>query len=325
MKYELFYARGGHGGPYQGKDAAMKAARRLVGGANGSYIDVVPYSQPWEATPVRDLHLLRGVHRVYDPDHPFSGFGTLRGTPGDWYEDETLADKKFAERNPGGKKDTYPHDYYVVADGMLVHGGDDVVDSMNEARRLGNEIYSPSGKRASGESWMMGHPKQEERAEAAASTGEGVEVVSRVQAMKWSLPWATKGLRDWAQSCEKCGSGGAGGWAAYYWADERHPDYRPNTGEKMIIVDVEEGGLGVTLRPRNKRVRRQMERHTKEFTGHSDDSVFLQEWRGDEFIDEHLTPSQAAEVRNGWTVGIKMDPWNFGHMVGYDFHEVINP
>ena len=66
MKYELFYATGGHGGPYEGKAAALEAARRLVGGANGSYIDVVPYSQPWEATPVRDLHLLRGVERVYD-------------------------------------------------------------------------------------------------------------------------------------------------------------------------------------------------------------------------------------------------------------------
>lgn len=92
MKYELFYATGGHGGPYEGKAAALEAARRLVGGANGSYIDVVPYSQPWEATPVRDLHLLRGVERVY-------------AAPDGWYSEEyeTLADKMFAERNPGAR------------------------------------------------------------------------------------------------------------------------------------------------------------------------------------------------------------------------------
>ena len=90
MKYELFYATGGHGGPYEGKAAALEAARRLVGGANGSYIDVVPYSQPWEATPVRDLHLLRGVERVY-----------AAAALGDWYSEkhETLADKMFAERD----------------------------------------------------------------------------------------------------------------------------------------------------------------------------------------------------------------------------------
>jgi len=89
VKYELFYATGGHGGPYEGKAAALEAARRLVGGANGRYIDVVPYSQPWEATAVRDLHLLRGVERVY-------------AAPDDgWYSEEyeTLADKKFAERD----------------------------------------------------------------------------------------------------------------------------------------------------------------------------------------------------------------------------------
>jgi hypothetical protein len=93
----------------------------------------------------------------------------------------------------------------------------------------------------------------------------------------------------------------------------------------MIIIDVQEDGLGVTLTPRNQRVRRQMARHNKEWTGHADEEVFLQEWRGDEFLDEYLTSAQAGHVRSGYTVGIKMDPWVFGHMVGYDFQEVINP
>lgn len=95
-----------------------------------------------------------------------------------------------------------------------------------------------------------------------------------------------------------------------------------------IIIDVvQERDGSVTLTPRNERVRKQMERHMKEMTGHADNSVFLQEWRGDEFLDNrgHISAAKAAEVRKGWTEGIKMDPWEFGHMVGYDFHEVINP
>lgn len=96
--------------------------------------------------------------------------------------------------------------------------------------------------------------------------------------------------------------------------------------KRGIIIDVQQDNMGnVLLTPRNKRVRAQMRRHNKEWTGNASDDVFLQEWRGDEFIERNLTGAQAAEVRGGWTVGIKMDPWEFGHHVGHDFHEVINP
>jgi hypothetical protein len=93
-----------------------------------------------------------------------------------------------------------------------------------------------------------------------------------------------------------------------------------------IIVDVEQDRMGnAILTPRSKRIRSQMSAHNKEWTGHASEEVFLQEWRGDEFIDERLTSEQAAHVRRGYTVGIKMDPWEFGHLVGHDFQEAMNP
>jgi hypothetical protein len=102
--------------------------------------------------------------------------------------------------------------------------------------------------------------------------------------------------------------------------------YAQNPGPTMIIIDVTEDRSGnVLLAPRNKRVRSQMRRHNKEWIGHADSTVFLQEGGpASEFLDT-LNAQQRREVERGWTVGIKMDPWHFGHHVGYDFHEVINP
>jgi hypothetical protein len=68
-----------------------------------------------------------------------------------------------------------------------------------------------------------------------------------------------------------------------------------------------------------------MRRHNKEWIGHADSTVFLQEGGpASEFLDT-LNARQRRDVEHGWTVGVKMDPWYFGHYVGYDFHEAINP
>lgn len=94
----------------------------------------------------------------------------------------------------------------------------------------------------------------------------------------------------------------------------------------MIIIDVKQDNMGnVLLTPRSRRIQAQMRRHNKEWTGNASDDVFLQEWRGDEFLDSKLTSTKAQEVRSGYTVGVKMDPWEFGHYVGHDFHEVVRP
>lgn len=43
------------------------------------------------------------------------------------------------------------------------------------------------------------------------------------------------------------------------------------------------------------------------------------------FLETQLNPAQRRDVENGWDVTIQMDPWDFGHYVGYGFHEVIEP
>jgi hypothetical protein len=83
---------------------------------------------------------------------------------------------------------------------------------------------------------------------------------------------------------------------------------------------------GIILQPVSKKIRAQMRRHNKEWTGHASDTVYLNE--GGEagmFMEERMPPDKARAISQGYTETIQMDPWEFGHYVGYDFHEVIRP
>jgi hypothetical protein len=91
-----------------------------------------------------------------------------------------------------------------------------------------------------------------------------------------------------------------------------------------MLVDVREDGMGVLLIPVSQRVKAQMRAHNKQWHGQPYDAVFLQEWKGDEFL-EKLPPAKRSMVRRGYTQTIRMDPWEFGMLVGYDFENVINP
>lgn len=92
-----------------------------------------------------------------------------------------------------------------------------------------------------------------------------------------------------------------------------------------MLVEVQMNRMGaVTLTPVSKKVRRQMRAHNQEWLGHPDEDVYLQGDRGYEFLDM-LSPAQRRDVEEGWGATVRMDPWIFGHYVGYDFHEVIKP
>lgn len=93
-----------------------------------------------------------------------------------------------------------------------------------------------------------------------------------------------------------------------------------------MLVEIDMDNMGnVILTPRSKKIRAQMRRHNKEWTGYADDTVFLQEGGPvSEFLDQ-LSPSDVSEIESGWTVTKRMDAWEFGVYVGYDFQEVINP
>jgi hypothetical protein len=91
-------------------------------------------------------------------------------------------------------------------------------------------------------------------------------------------------------------------------------------------VEVEEDGMGnIILTPVSKKVRAQMRKHNKEWHGHADDTVFLQAEADTYAFKDMLPRAKRREVEEGYTVVIQMDPWIFGHYVGYDFHEVIDP
>jgi hypothetical protein len=93
-----------------------------------------------------------------------------------------------------------------------------------------------------------------------------------------------------------------------------------------MLIEVDQDRMGnIILTPKSKKIRAQMRKHNKEWLGHPDDTVFLQEGMGaTEFLDLLPAP-QRREVEEGWGITVRMDPWEFGHYVGHDFHEVIRP
>ena len=96
---------------------------------------------------------------------------------------------------------------------------------------------------------------------------------------------------------------------------------------RRIKVEVQQDRMGgLLLTPVSQRVRQQMRAHTREWHGHASDTALIdRDYDVEHFIRTYLSPQQGRDVRQGWPVTILMDPWVFGHMVGYDFHEVINP
>jgi len=93
-----------------------------------------------------------------------------------------------------------------------------------------------------------------------------------------------------------------------------------------MLVEVDMDRMGsLVLTPVSKKVRAQMRKHNKEWQGHADDTVYIQEGMGVYEFLEYVPAAKRRDVEEGWTVRIQMDPWVFGHLVGHDFHEVINP
>lgn len=91
-----------------------------------------------------------------------------------------------------------------------------------------------------------------------------------------------------------------------------------------ILVEVTEDRMGnILLRPKNEQIRKKMMAHTKEHIGSAEDTVFLQEGGPASEFMERLPRRLQNEMQKGWGVTLKIDPWEFGHYVGYDFHEVI--
>jgi hypothetical protein len=82
----------------------------------------------------------------------------------------------------------------------------------------------------------------------------------------------------------------------------------------------------LTLTP-SERIQRQIVRLFESMGSiQPDGTAFIQQdTEVDSFIDEYVPARKRRDLREGWDVTITMDPWTFGHFVGYDFHEAIKP
>ena len=76
-----------------------------------------------------------------------------------------------------------------------------------------------------------------------------------------------------------------------------------------------------------KKIGRQIVKHLKEYGLADPDPMALIQGEEDveTFLERHLTEAQRRDIADGWEVEITIDPWDFGHYVGYDFHEAIKP
>lgn len=93
----------------------------------------------------------------------------------------------------------------------------------------------------------------------------------------------------------------------------------------MIKVQVARDRMGgLTLTP-SKKIQRQAIKHLRELGHeHADGTALIQsEEDAQLFVETHLSEGQQRDLRDGWDVTIDMDPWDYGHLVGYDFHEAI--
>jgi hypothetical protein len=93
----------------------------------------------------------------------------------------------------------------------------------------------------------------------------------------------------------------------------------------QVIAEMDRcGWLHVT--PVSAKVREQMRKHLDEWTGNESETLFIQvDHEIDHFIDSYVPRAMREDLQHGWDVTFRMDPDTFGHHVGWDFHEVIDP
>ncbi len=99
-----------------------------------------------------------------------------------------------------------------------------------------------------------------------------------------------------------------------------------------MIVEAERNTMGCfTVMPVNKRHLTKFARHMREWQGlppwrlllRDRGVAFLQREDDIELLFERYIPRRKhADARKGWPVRFRMDPWDYGHFLGFDAHEV---
>lgn len=99
---------------------------------------------------------------------------------------------------------------------------------------------------------------------------------------------------------------------------------RVNTKKGYMKVNASIDRMGALhLEPVSQKACTAYSKHMEEMTGHYDCTAYIQnDWDVDSFIAEYVPPSKRRDLHGGWDATFLMDPWIFGHVLGYDAHNV---
>jgi hypothetical protein len=122
--------------------------------------------------------------------------------------------------------------------------------------------------------------------------------------------------------------------AAHYGVGKQVATKRPRRTRKNPRVNTKKGYMKVNARishwmgdlylePVSQKACTAYSKHMEEMTGHYGCTAYIQNsWEVDSFIAEYVPPSKRRDLHEGWDATFLMDPWIFGHMLGYDAHHV---
>jgi len=88
----------------------------------------------------------------------------------------------------------------------------------------------------------------------------------------------------------------------------------------MIKILVRQAGIGYTATPISKYWRKRFAEHMREWANYPTSEVYFQ---GLYDLPESIVLNrQYNELCKGWDITILVDPWEFGHWLGYDAHTI---
>jgi hypothetical protein len=90
----------------------------------------------------------------------------------------------------------------------------------------------------------------------------------------------------------------------------------------LVKVAMDRTGC-ITLTPVSERWQKRFAVHLRKYySPQADGTAFLQADYDVEAFLADLPADKAEGVRQGWTETIRMDPWTYGHYLGWDAHTV---
>ncbi len=92
-----------------------------------------------------------------------------------------------------------------------------------------------------------------------------------------------------------------------------------------MLIEIIENRMGDIIGlPINKRIKRQIINHLKQFGVESDGAFLCQQGIGaEEFKEEFLEDKEVEDIENGYPLKIRMDGWIVGHLYGWDTHTLF--